>query len=258
MTTSPGPSPRKVAAEPVTLAARDGHPLAATWYRPKEGEPERAIVVACAMAVRRGFYEPYARFLASRGASVVVTAAGHKLTATEEATDVNPLRQSLEAELAKAQLNATGLRARTASLRRQIDDYRSSLGLLQSSTAEDDKLLREIKEAEENFFLYSKKREEARIGEAMDRQKIANVVLVEPPHVPPIPRPKITGAFMAAYVFYCMLILAYALLLGTAQNKVYTPWELEGITGLPVLASVSYRRLPMAPRSIGRRVPTRP
>jgi uncharacterized protein involved in exopolysaccharide biosynthesis len=174
----------------------------------------------------------------------------NKLTATEEATDVNPLRQSLEAELARAQLNATGLHARTASLRKQMDDYRRSLGLLQSSTAEDDQLLREIKEAEANFFLYSKKREEARIGEALDRQKIANVVLVEPPHIPPLPKPKLTGTFMATYVFYCLLILTYAFLLGAAENKVYTPWELEGITGLPVLATVSYRQLVMTPRAI--------
>jgi len=33
-------------------------------------EPARAIVVACAMAVRRGFYEPYARFLASQGVDI--------------------------------------------------------------------------------------------------------------------------------------------------------------------------------------------
>src|SRR5258708_16126610 len=65
-----------------------------------------------------------------------------KLTATEEATDVNPLRQSLEGELAKAQANTTGLRARAASLARQITEYRSSLRALETSTADDDQLLR--------------------------------------------------------------------------------------------------------------------
>jgi uncharacterized protein involved in exopolysaccharide biosynthesis len=173
-----------------------------------------------------------------------------KLTATEEATDVNPLRQSLEAELAKATLNAAGLRVRTDSLAKQINGYKHSLGMLQNSTAEDDQILRDIKEAEDNFFLYSKKREEARIGEAMDRQKIANVVLVEPPHIPALPKPKITGALVATYVFDCLMILAYAFLVGAVENKVYTPWELEGITGLPVLASVSYRRLQGGPRVI--------
>jgi predicted alpha/beta hydrolase len=61
----------KVSAEPGTIAARDGHPLASTWYLPREHDPTRVIVVACAMAVRRGFYEPYARFLASQGLAVL-------------------------------------------------------------------------------------------------------------------------------------------------------------------------------------------
>ena len=174
--------------------------------------------------------------------------AANRLTAMEEATDVNPVRQSLEAELVKAQLNATGLRARAASLNQQITDYRRSLGALQSSTAEDDQLLREIKEAEDNFFLYSKKREEARIGEAMDRQKIANVVLVVPPRIPSLAKPKLTGSLVAAYVLDTLLILAYGFLVGRPQNKVYTPWEVEGFTGLPVLASISYRRLSGGPR----------
>jgi len=174
----------------------------------------------------------------------------NKLTATEEATDVNPLRQSLEAELAKDQLAAAGLRVPVASLTRQIADYKGSLGLLQNSTAEDDQLLREIKESEDNFFLYSKKREEARIGEAMDRQKIANVVLVEPPRVPSLAQPKLSLTFIAAYSFYCLMILAYAFLLDTMQKKVYSPWELEGVTGLPVLASVSYRRIGPVHRAI--------
>jgi len=160
-----------------------------------------------------------------------------KLTATEEATDVNPLRQSLEAELAKAQANTTGLRARAASLSKQITEYRSSLGALETSTADDDQLLRDIKEAEDAFFLYSKKREEARITEAMDRQKIANVILVQPPRAPLLPKPKFTGSVIAGYLLGCLMILSFTFLLATARKTVYTPWELEGLTGLPVLAS---------------------
>jgi predicted alpha/beta hydrolase len=60
----------KVKAEQKTIAARDGYPLAATFFLP-EGEPERAVIVACAMAVRRAFYEPYARFLAANGCAAV-------------------------------------------------------------------------------------------------------------------------------------------------------------------------------------------
>jgi uncharacterized protein involved in exopolysaccharide biosynthesis len=172
-----------------------------------------------------------------------------KLTSTEEATDVNPLRQSLEAELAKAQANTTGLRARAGSLSKQITEYRGSLGALETSTADDDQLLREIKEAEDAFFLYSKKREEARIAEAMDRQKIANVVLIQPPRASLLPKPKLTGSALAAYVLGCLMILSLAFLLAMARKTVYTQWELEGLTGLPVLAS--FRSNPGPPIRLG-------
>jgi uncharacterized protein involved in exopolysaccharide biosynthesis len=176
-----------------------------------------------------------------------------KMTSTEEATDVNPLRQSLEAELAKAQANTTGLRARAGSLSKQVAEYRSSLGALETSTAADDQLLREIKEAEDALFLYSKKREEARITEAMDRQKIANVVLVQPPRAPLLPKPKLTGSVLASYVLGSLIILGFAFLLATARKTVHTPWELEGLTGLPVLAS--FRSNPGPPVRLGWRTP---
>jgi predicted alpha/beta hydrolase len=54
-----------------TIAARDGHPLACTLYRPSSGDPERAVIVGCATAVKRGFYEPYARYLAANGCAAL-------------------------------------------------------------------------------------------------------------------------------------------------------------------------------------------
>src|SRR6185369_7796751 len=108
----------------------------------------------------------------------------NSLSATEETTDVNPLRQSLETDLAKAELNDTEYRARQTSLAGQVGDYRKSLSSLQHVTTDDEQLLREIKETEENFFLYAKKREEARIEDVMDKNKIANVALVKPARVP--------------------------------------------------------------------------
>ena len=160
-----------------------------------------------------------------------------KLTASEEATDVNPVRLSLEGELAKAQANSSGLRARAGSITRQVGEYRSSLGALENSAADDDQLLRDIKEAEDAFFLYSKKREEARIAEAMDRQKISNVILVQPPRAPQLPKPKLSGSLVAAYVLCSLIILSAAFITATRWKTVYTPWELEGLTGVPVLAS---------------------
>jgi uncharacterized protein involved in exopolysaccharide biosynthesis len=50
-------------------------------------------------------------------------------------------------------------------------------------------LEREWKVAEENFLLYQKRKEEARIGDEMDRQRILNVSVVENPDLPARPAP---------------------------------------------------------------------
>ena len=65
------PASAKVTMESLTITARDGAPLAATLYLPSDRAPERAILIGCATAVRRGFYEPYARYLASQGCAAL-------------------------------------------------------------------------------------------------------------------------------------------------------------------------------------------
>jgi uncharacterized protein involved in exopolysaccharide biosynthesis len=161
-----------------------------------------------------------------------------KMSSTEETTDVNPLRQSLEAELAKAEVADTEFRSRSASLEKDVADYKLSLDTLQHASTDDEQLLREIKETEENLALYSKKREEARIEEAMNLEKIANVALVEPARVPAIPKAKVSVTFLATYALGLFLIMGGAFAVGLTQPFVFTVWELEELAGVPVLASV--------------------
>ena len=61
----------KVDAEKVDLVVADGTKLAATWFLPRGGAPERTIVIGCAIGVRRGYYEPFARFLAQQGCAAL-------------------------------------------------------------------------------------------------------------------------------------------------------------------------------------------
>ena len=178
-------------------------------------------------------------------------AAANVQSEKEETTDVNPLRQSLEAELAKAQLAETEYRSRVASLTEEVAKYRQSLSGLESATNDDDQLLRNIKEAEDNYFLYSKKREEARIEQAMDREKVANVALVQEAQLPVLPMPKLSVTLAASWTLGCCVILGVALMKTVVRNTVYTPWELESLTGLPVLASVPVQALTEVPRVLG-------
>jgi uncharacterized protein involved in exopolysaccharide biosynthesis len=164
-----------------------------------------------------------------------------KLNSYEEATDVNPLRQNIELELSHAEAAGDGLRARVSELRSQTQQYRGELEKLENIRPGEQELLREIKVAEDNFMLYSRKREEARIGEVMDSQKISNVAISEAPQVPSLAESRLTAASASVLVLGNLVILLGSLILGYARRTVYTPRELEAFTGLPVLATAAYR-----------------
>ena len=160
-------------------------------------------------------------------------------TAVEEATDLNPLRQTLETELSRARLDQTGSRARRDTLAGQLGEYEGALKRLESDTTRHNDLQRELKEAEDNYQLYAKKREEARITDELDRQKITNVSIAEAataaqiPSSPNRPLNLVLGVFLAAFLGLGSVFSAEML-----SDAVHTPRQLEAHTGAKVLATV--------------------
>ncbi len=160
-------------------------------------------------------------------------------TSVEEATDLNPLRQTLETELSRARLDQSGARARRDTIAGQLQQYEGALKNLESDTAKHDDLQREKKEAEDNYQLYAKKREEARIADELDRQKITNVSIAEAATVPQLPsspnRPLnlVLGVFLAAFLSLSSVFSAEML-----SDAIHTPRQLEVMTGAKVLATV--------------------
>ena len=71
-----------------------------------------------------------------------------------------------------------------ASLRSQVVSYRRTLEKLNDHGFEVENLRREVQVAEENYLLYRKKYEEARISAAMDQQRLINVTVAQPAQMP--------------------------------------------------------------------------
>jgi uncharacterized protein involved in exopolysaccharide biosynthesis len=162
-----------------------------------------------------------------------------KLSGVENATDVNPIRQTLEIDLAKDQLQLAANEGRRRVLAGQTALYRQRLRDLNEITAPEDDLLRSQKEAEDNYLLYAKKAEEARIGESLDRQKIANVVIAEPPMEPHLPSsPNLRLNLALGLVFAGALSIGGAFAAEYFSPSVEGSADLEELTGLPVLATV--------------------
>jgi uncharacterized protein involved in exopolysaccharide biosynthesis len=163
--------------------------------------------------------------------------------ATEQVSDVNPLREGLETELERAQATQAGLEGRIQAMKAQVAAYRGQLARLETLAPREEELQRNAKVAESNYMLYAKKREEARISQRMDEQKIANVVLAEQPRFPVLPKSR--AGFLA--VMYALGLLVGALLVGLIsrmRQTIETPWALEEIASVPVLGTVPVHSLP--------------
>ena len=166
-----------------------------------------------------------------------------KETATEQSTDLNPLRQTLEAELARGRVDQAGAAGRREMLAGQVKDYETQLSRLEGITAEYEDLARQKKESGDNYQLYKKKEEEARITDELDQSKITNVSVAEAPVQSNLPvkpnRPLnlILGMFLGVLLSIGSVVIAEFL-----RDTVLTPRELESLTGQKVLASFTHSR----------------
>src|SRR2546421_1654206 len=190
-------------------------------------------------------------------------ALGHaeQKTSVEEATDLNPLRQTLETELSRARLDQAGAKARRDTLAGQLQQYDASLKKLESNTARHDDLQREKKEAEDNYQLYAKKREEARMADELDRQKITNVSIAEAATVSQLPSsPNRPLNLILGIVLAGVLSLGSVFSAEMLSDAVHTPRQLEALTGGMVLATVpeNSRRMLMRANRERASVETRP
>lgn len=162
-----------------------------------------------------------------------------KTTYNEVASDVNPLRQSLESELTKAKVEQVGRFQLRDNLEGQVKLYKELLARLKAVTPQHDDLERQVKQSDESYQLYAQKQEESRISDALDKQKISNVSIAEYPTVPRVP-------YKSNRLLTVLLGLGTGLMLGfgsamTAEffrETIHTPRELEALTGFPVLATM--------------------
>jgi uncharacterized protein involved in exopolysaccharide biosynthesis len=102
-------------------------------------------------------------------------------SAREQSTDLNPAWQSLQDQMQTATLALAGLDAKQRALQEQVTVHRSRVLQLAEAQPQFEQRLRAVNDARAKYELYSKREDEARVAEALDRQKISNVVLAEAP-----------------------------------------------------------------------------
>jgi uncharacterized protein involved in exopolysaccharide biosynthesis len=154
----------------------------------------------------------------------------------DETTDKDPNYEWARLELEKAEVHLQGLRARENDATAQVASLRTTAQQMQASSIDQQDLIRTAKADEDAYLLYLRKREEARIGDALDGQRILNVAIVEPPGAPALPNHSVAFYFVLAFGLSTMFAVGVAFTAEYFDSTVRTPGEAQRLLEVPVLA----------------------
>lgn len=167
--------------------------------------------------------------------------AAEKSQLREETTNRNPTFEWVDSELAKTRSELAAEQARAEVLRRTVAAYEQQAGVLDRQESIEEDLQRKKKSEEENYLLYKRKQEEARISNALDRNRILNVAVAEPAAVPDVPS---RSRYFTLLIGLLAAIAASVASVTTAEflnPSLKTPVEVIEYLDVPVLASISPR-----------------
>jgi uncharacterized protein involved in exopolysaccharide biosynthesis len=154
-------------------------------------------------------------------------------------SEANPLKQNFLQTIEQVDVKLAGIEASLRQLEKSAEGIDSQLRRLDAGERELLALDRERKIAEEDYLAYSRRGEEAFIDEELDRKRVANIAVLQPPATsiePVYPR----------RLFVLGLSLPLGLLLGVGMallgeyfnDRVRTPDDVESIGGLPYLETI--------------------
>jgi uncharacterized protein involved in exopolysaccharide biosynthesis len=156
----------------------------------------------------------------------------------DQTTDVNPTRQWIDSELPKAKAELRSLESRVSNLANTVQNYDREAHYMDEQQLRHEDLVRNAKSAEENYLLYVRKREEARITNALDQRRILNVTVIEPATQPYLPNRSGTSYLLKGLILALVVTAGMLFMLEHVDNTFRTPRELEHFLPVPVLAAV--------------------
>jgi uncharacterized protein involved in exopolysaccharide biosynthesis len=158
-----------------------------------------------------------------------------------ETTDRNPTYSWINEELAKARADYSGLQARAAATQAIVANYEKKAEELDQKGIVQQDLLRTMKTDEENYLMYQRKREEARMTNALDQTRILNVAIAEQPVPPMLPSNSPWTALTIGGLLAVMVSLGAAFTLDYMDTSFRTPAEVLTELDVPVLGSISLK-----------------
>jgi uncharacterized protein involved in exopolysaccharide biosynthesis len=156
----------------------------------------------------------------------------------EITTDRVPAQDWMATELAKTQSDRAEMQAQAAEAALAVRRYEEAAEQLDRKGAVQDDLVRDVKTAEDNYLLYLRKREEARISDALDSKRIVNVSIAEAATVPALPTLQFGWLVIGGFFTATILSVGAAYAVDRMDSSFRTPDELSRYLDVKVLASI--------------------
>jgi|SRR5579859_7661487 len=171
--------------------------------------------------------------------TVAAIADAEKTGIHEETTDQDPTHAWVRTELAKGKADLVGLEARSSVMSGALRGLQNRLLYLDRQSRVQEDLLRTAKANEESYLLYRRKREEARISDALDQRRIVNAAIAEAAAIPLVPAGLSTGIkLILALILASLMSLGLAFVSEHLDPSFRTPNEVTEYLEIPLLASI--------------------
>ncbi len=173
-------------------------------------------------------------------------AAAHKILdhenhteVQEQSSDLNPVWVQIDTDLQHAQAQAASLQATQKALGDQIGKAQEQVRQLLNASVENDRLQRTVDTEKQSYVSYLRRGEEARAAGALNRSKILNVGVAEPPNRPVAPSYPIVPLNLAMGL---LVALGCAVGAGYLEElldpRIYSPAAVAAAAGLKTIAQL--------------------
>jgi protein tyrosine kinase modulator len=156
----------------------------------------------------------------------------------DETTQYDPDFEWAHSEHLKSEVELRALEQKRAVARGQVSSYHAVAGKLEENAIAQHDLEQQVKAAEDKYLLYSNKREEARIGDALDQNGLLNVAIAQQPRVPALPVWSFLAATCFSFIGACGFSTALVFVTDYFDPSFRTSAEVFEFLGSPVLASL--------------------
>ena len=171
-------------------------------------------------------------------------AKAQSMTSQEHDSDINPVWQAVTGSIIQNETQREALKAKHTALTQQIANLQGQLGTVEGSTVSFSTLRQKVADLQNNYKLYTQKADEAKMGDAMNANRLLNVAVAQSPTFSVTafhPRPlvdMVLGTFTAMFLASFLVFFAEM-----GRSTFASATEVERLSRYPVLATVPLNRV---------------